>query len=263
MIKQLVVRALVIRWPIPVLIVVTLGLGLVFTVIVSALGPIDSSMSADLSTECATSAGPGSMPSASPTFGPPPGRSAGNSDTGFSPQQRECMDALCVQRIAIVLADQQTQAVGVAAEPAAVIAAIFRRAALTRAAGCPAPSTRETIDIVSATAGPSTPAISATAGRGPSTDTSATNCQTGSAATTSLPETLVAQSMCGQRVNPAAISIADLVYWEYLEQAPRRVGIAMGEGMMLTDDPATARLTLTALPQDSEVRVNRILGSDW
>ncbi|MEV5652530.1 hypothetical protein AB0L57_30135 [Nocardia sp. NPDC052254] len=76
-----------------------------------------------------------------------------------------------------------------------------------------------------------------------------------------LPETVAAQGVCGQRVDPAAASSGDLVFWDYQRHAPSRVGIVIGSEVMVTVDPATGGVVESVIPSGSAVRVKRVLGS--
>ncbi|AHH16396.1 hypothetical protein NONO_c15950 [Nocardia nova SH22a] len=76
-----------------------------------------------------------------------------------------------------------------------------------------------------------------------------------------LPDTVAAQGVCGQRVDPAAASAGDLVFWDYRRHAPTRVGIAVGSQLMVTVDPATGGVVESVFPSGGGVRVKRVLGS--
>ncbi|MEU6560592.1 hypothetical protein [Nocardia nova] len=76
-----------------------------------------------------------------------------------------------------------------------------------------------------------------------------------------LPDTVAAQGVCGQRVDPAAASAGDLVFWDYRGHAPTRVGIVVGSQLMVTVDSATGGVVESVLPSGSGVRVKRVLGS--
>jgi hypothetical protein len=85
--------------------------------------------------------------------------------------------------------------------------------------------------------------------------------QSGSAAVL-LPGTLAAQGLCGQRVATTAISPGDLVFWNYSNNAPTRVGVAVSASDIITSDPSTGRVVEQALPSGKDVRVKRVLASN-
>ncbi|MFC9897814.1 hypothetical protein ACFVMC_29345 [Nocardia sp. NPDC127579] len=75
-----------------------------------------------------------------------------------------------------------------------------------------------------------------------------------------LPKTVAGQGICGQRVDLSAVSAGDLVFWDYRDHAPTRVGVALGSGQIVSSDPTTDRITQEAMPTGSDVRVKRVLG---
>ncbi|WP_157170748.1 hypothetical protein [Nocardia araoensis] len=76
-----------------------------------------------------------------------------------------------------------------------------------------------------------------------------------------LPNTIAAQGACGQRVDPAAVSSGDLVFWDYRRNAPTQVGIAVSDTRLVTTDAATGELVELTIPSTYDVRVKRVLGS--
>lgn len=76
-----------------------------------------------------------------------------------------------------------------------------------------------------------------------------------------LPNTVAGQALCGQRVDPAAISAGDLVFWDYRRDAPTRVGVALTGERLVTDDPNTGRFALMPIPIGDDIRVKRVLDS--
>ncbi|MEU7634277.1 hypothetical protein AB0C34_30625 [Nocardia sp. NPDC049220] len=81
------------------------------------------------------------------------------------------------------------------------------------------------------------------------------------AAVVVLPDTVAAQAACGQRVDPAAVSAGDLVFWDYRNNAPTRVGIAVGATQLVTVDVTTGRYLALSVPSTNDVRVKRVLGT--
>jgi hypothetical protein len=77
-----------------------------------------------------------------------------------------------------------------------------------------------------------------------------------------LPDTLVAQGICGQRVDLTAVSPGDLVFWDHRDSAPTRVGVAVGPTELVTTDDTTGLVARQAIPVDADVRVKRVLPVD-
>ncbi|WP_327146921.1 hypothetical protein [Nocardia sp. NBC_01327] len=151
-------------------------------------------------------------------------------------------------------------------EPAAVTAAVIRQASsATTARDC---TLLTPADISNIAAEQNDSSARAT---GPSA-----KCPVAAAASVVvLPTTIAAQSFCGQRVDPAAVSSGDLVFWDYQNNAPQRVALAVGATNPPTTgqktqlpslqvavwDPASGQMTELTLPNDSGIRVKRFLGS--
>ncbi len=85
--------------------------------------------------------------------------------------------------------------------------------------------------------------------------------QLGEASVVVLPNTIAAQAACGQRVDPVAVSAGDLVFWNFRNNAPTQVGIAVGETRLVTTDAATGEFVELTIPSTNDVRVKRVLGS--
>ncbi|GAB2452398.1 NlpC/P60 family protein [Nocardia tengchongensis] len=158
-----------------------------------------------------------------------------------------------------------------------------RQAALTQASG-PANSKRQTLDPAALTAAvihsASTDSLTGTCqqtttGAGPrgtsaadgavaqddSTMTASPRCQDPVArAVIDLPDTLAAQSLCGQQVDPSAVSPGDLVFWGYRGYAPTRVGVSIGSARIVSCDPVSGQVTEASLPTGDDVRIKRVLG---
>ncbi len=77
-----------------------------------------------------------------------------------------------------------------------------------------------------------------------------------------LPSDIAAQGVCGQRVDTAAISPGDLVFWDYRSNAPTRVGIAVDATQIVTVDPDSGQVVEQVLPTRGDVRVKRVLKGD-
>ncbi|RDI54562.1 hypothetical protein [Nocardia mexicana] len=74
-----------------------------------------------------------------------------------------------------------------------------------------------------------------------------------------LPSTIAGQAVCGQRVDPFAMSPGDLVFWDYRSHAPTRVGVAVDAIHVVTSDPSTGQVVEQLLPSGRDVRVKRVL----
>ncbi|WP_433733127.1 hypothetical protein ACQP0C_12770 [Nocardia sp. CA-129566] len=77
-----------------------------------------------------------------------------------------------------------------------------------------------------------------------------------------LPSAIAAQGVCGQRVDAAAVSPGDLVFWDYRSNAPTRVGVAVDATQIITVDPDSGQVVEQVLPTGGDVRVKRVLKGD-
>lgn len=85
--------------------------------------------------------------------------------------------------------------------------------------------------------------------------------QLGEASVVVLPNTIATQAACGQRVDPVAVSPGDLVFWNYRNNAPTQVGIAVSDTRLVTTDATTGEFVELIIPSVNDVRVKRVLGS--
>ncbi|MFJ1461185.1 hypothetical protein [Nocardia wallacei] len=74
-----------------------------------------------------------------------------------------------------------------------------------------------------------------------------------------LPASVAGQAACGQRVAMAAMSAGDLVFWDFQDNAPTRVGVAVGGTQLVTVDPGTGQPVEQFVPATADVRVKRVL----
>jgi hypothetical protein len=80
-----------------------------------------------------------------------------------------------------------------------------------------------------------------------------------------LPDTVAAQGVCGQRVDLAvsagvtAVSAGDLAFWDHRDNAPTRVGVAVGPTELVTVDQTTGLVVRQPIPVGDDVRVKRVL----
>ncbi|MBF6470065.1 hypothetical protein IU427_33665 [Nocardia beijingensis] len=85
--------------------------------------------------------------------------------------------------------------------------------------------------------------------------------QLGEASVVVLPNTIAAQAACGQRVDPIAVSAGDLVFWNFRNNAPTQVGIAVSDTRLVTTDATTGECVELTIPSTNDVRVKRVLGN--
>ncbi|MEU1549355.1 hypothetical protein [Nocardia sp. NPDC005745] len=103
---------------------------------------------------------------------------------------------------------------------------------------------------------------SAAGGAGQSSGSARRACgQIGEASVVVLPNTIAAQGACGQRVDPSAVAAGDLVFWNYRNNAPTQVGIAVSDIRLVTTEATTGELVELTIPSANDVRVKRVLGS--
>ncbi|MBF6398080.1 hypothetical protein IU438_20065 [Nocardia cyriacigeorgica] len=98
-------------------------------------------------------------------------------------------------------------------------------------------------------------------------------------AAVALPDTIAGQGLCGQRVRSDAVSPGDLVFWDYRDNAPTRVGIAVeptrviatdpdtgeytaGYMRVVAADPATGEFAVLDVSSDSDARAKRVLAGE-
>ncbi|MFE7746298.1 hypothetical protein [Nocardia sp. NPDC057455] len=103
---------------------------------------------------------------------------------------------------------------------------------------------------------------SAAEGAGQSSGSARRACgELGDASVVVLPSTLAAQGACGHRVDPAAVSAGDLVFWNFRNNAPTQVGIAVSDTRLVTTGATTGGLVELPIPSANDVRVKRVLGN--
>ncbi|WP_433574705.1 hypothetical protein [Nocardia brasiliensis] len=79
-----------------------------------------------------------------------------------------------------------------------------------------------------------------------------------------LPELIADQALCGRPVDRAAISAGDLVFWDFRELAPKRVGVAVDATTVITVDPVdpvVAGVVRMTLSESTAIGVKRVLES--
>ncbi|WP_342217235.1 NlpC/P60 family protein, partial [Nocardia wallacei] len=74
-----------------------------------------------------------------------------------------------------------------------------------------------------------------------------------------LPVSVAGQAACGQRVAVSAMSAGDLVFWDFRDNAPTRVGVAVGGAQLVTVEPGTGQAVQQFVPANADVRVKRVL----
>ncbi|MBB5918776.1 cell wall-associated NlpC family hydrolase [Nocardia transvalensis] len=269
---------------------------LLLTMVVMITGSTTSALSSDFHYQCDSAIGPDASivgtanpgteaggdearysstetPSAAPTTNPYASLTVAPEDRNVSDWQRSCLTAMRqapyqlpplrtanvggVAQCAGQLALSKGQSGGGASAGSDDSAALARDviaeaslAALTGRCGGSGSSAAEPVPAPAATdqATESCARITRDAGAAPTTVT--------------LPGTVAAQAACGQRVAKSAMSAGDLVFWDFRNNAPTRVGVAVGGTQLVTVDPSTGRVVELAVPGDADVRVKRVLRGD-
>ncbi|WP_329412021.1 hypothetical protein OG563_06215 [Nocardia vinacea] len=297
MINRLLILAMIPAW-VWVILAVTTGLLGVIVILVLVVGGATSSIASDLHYQCDSAVGPdpaltetatptatadsgarsgrsAALPSAMPTTNPYAQLTFAPEDTSVSEWQRTCVSALksapyqaaplqtantgfvaeCAQKLALAQLGPSYETAagssgGLAADLAAMGRSVIYQASAASATGrCELPTAGggNRLEAGSGTQG------SATAGK-------PCGQLTAGAAVVELPNTLAGQASCGQRVDPAAVSAGDLVFWDYRNSAPTRSGIAVSRTEIITVDPVTGRTVEETMPTGRDVRVKRVLG---
>ncbi|MGV9411243.1 hypothetical protein ACWDOP_15105 [Nocardia sp. NPDC003693] len=288
MIRRLVVLATVPRWVVAVA-VVAAPVGFLFVVVVLAFGGMNSEVSADLRYQCDSAVGPDpsgspvtahratasartAVVTAPPSVNPYARLTTPSIASELSGWERACVAAMasapyqlpplstpntgvaadCARKIAVNLAAQSATITGSRPIDQGALAAVVipRASAAALGAGCTPLPGADSGDIAALLDENLDSAGRATPGCGSATSTGPLR----------LPNTAAAQSICGQRVDPAAVSPGDLVFWDYRGYSPARAGVAVGAGQLVTCDPSTGYVVLSDLPGRADVRVKRVLG---
>lgn len=298
MIGRLMFLAMVPAWAWLLLAVVS-GLGTVLVLLVLVVGGTTSAISADMHYQCdsavgpdpsqtetatprataASSSGAGAAPSTAPTVNPYAELTVAPDDTTASDWQRACASA--IHTAPYQLPPLQTTMSGLLGDCARELAINHAlKASAGSSDGAPSgPSsaaglTRDVIYQASAAAvtghcdptaqPPDTESVAPPArGASPQPGSAAVACGQSSSigkAVIVLPKTIAAQAACGQRVDPAAVSAGDLVFWDYRNNAPTRTGIALGATQVMTYDPYSGRFVEQSMPTGRDVRIKRVLG---
>ncbi|WP_227983752.1 hypothetical protein [Nocardia spumae] len=259
------------------------GLG---TVLVLAADSSGSAASADFRYQCDSALGPDEenvtdtdtdtgttetlQPSDIPTTNPYAGLTIAPDDPDISSWERDCVSAMqsapyqlpalrvsnagaavdCARQLALGQVGQQ---MGTAVLPKNVI---YQASAVwtTGSCGLLGAAPRDPAASAGRAGAEMAPAAE---GCGPSAQTPGT----GVSAVVVLPDTVAAQAVCGQRVEPDRASAGDLVFWDYRSHAPTRVGIAVSPAAVVTADPVSGGVVEIAMPSGNGVRVKRVLGS--
>ncbi|MFB8006005.1 hypothetical protein [Nocardia sp. NPDC056000] len=264
---------------------------LVLTFLVVVFGGIDSAVASDFDRQCevaipnpsatvtatvTVAASPVAAPvSPSLTANPYAELTFAADDTSVTDRQRACASAMrtavyqqrpplntratgaaarCAGETIAALVNRNSggAAGGAQVEPAAITAAVLHRISAATATGYCQPLTDAEAQSLSA----------ARSGRNPD------RCPLpGSGEVLVLPDSIAAQSLCGEQVATGAESPGDLVFWDYRANAPTRVGLAVEAGqstggsmVVVSWDPNSGRLLELAMPSGSGVRVKRVLG---
>lgn len=299
MIGRLLILAIIPVW-VWVVLVVTTGLFGVIVVLVLVVGGAMSATSADLHYQCDSAVGPdpsqtettaprttaasgsggAAGPSLAPTVNPYAELTVAPDDTTASDWQRACASAIRTAPYQLPpLQTTMSGLLGGCARELAINHAL--KASAGSADGAPSGSssaaglTRDVIYQASAAAvtgqcdptaqPPENTEPAAPPARGTSTQPGSAVAACGQSSSTGkaaivLPKTVAAQAACGQRVDPAAVSAGDLVFWDYRSNAPTRTGIALGATQVMTYDPYSVRFVEQSMPTGRDVRIKRVLG---
>ncbi|MQY23646.1 NlpC/P60 family protein [Nocardia macrotermitis] len=295
MVGQLVMLLLMLPSPVMIALVVVLLLGaLIVPLLWLALmaGSAASASSADLYYQCDSAIGPDpsatetvvpttagsatqdTLPSSVvPTTNPYASLTIAPDETDVSGWQRACVSAMpsapyqlpplstvnygpsvaCARQLALAATQQVPESgTGSAAESFAQSAQslIYLASNASGTGGCAA----GTAGMSARSSSPGTSASTVTSTGGScNTLTDAASLQV------ALPNTIAAQSRCGQRVDRNAVSPGDLVFWGYRDYAPTRMGIAVDGSRMVTSEPGSGQVVQEAIPTSSDVRVKRVL----
>ncbi|MEV6137042.1 hypothetical protein AB0L63_13490 [Nocardia sp. NPDC051990] len=299
MIGRLMFLAMVPAWAWLLLAAVS-GLGTVLVLLVLVVGGTTSAISADLHYQCDSAVGPdpsqtetatpraaaasgsgaGAAPSTAPTVNPYAELTVAPDDRTASDWQRACASA--IRTAPYQLPPLQTTMSGLLGDCARELAINHAlKASAGSADGAPSgPSSaaglmRDVIYQASAAAvtghcdpmtqppdntEPVTPPARGTSGQPGSAAVACGQSSSIGKAVIVLPKTVAAQAACGQRVDPAAVSAGDLVFWDYRSNAPTRTGIALGATQVMTYDAYSGRFVEQSMPTGRDVRIKRVLG---
>ncbi|TLG12430.1 hypothetical protein FEK35_10975 [Nocardia cyriacigeorgica] len=225
-------------------------------------------------------------PSDVPTTNPYASMTVAPDDTEISDWHRDCLSAMTSAPLQTPAS--RTTNTGFAVECARELALARVGARADGATSAPAEMTREVIYEASAALStarcvlPSGGDVSGSEGAASPTEQSRYTLPTGSCAQTAdqivvdLPNTIAGQGRCGQRVQLDAVSPGDLIFWDYRDHAPTRVGIAVNwtcaaadpataqctaavQPRVVTADPASGRFAVLEIPGDGDARAKRVL----
>ncbi|WP_280278443.1 hypothetical protein [Nocardia wallacei] len=287
--------ALIPTWGWIILVVVVLII-LIMLLVVVVTGSTTEALSSDFHYQCDSAIGPDSavvrteqpvpggdesryptqLPSAAPTTNPYASLTAAPDDKSVSAWQRTCLTAMraapyqlpplrsfnngpaseCARQLALskLQGGGSAQNAGGESNDAALARSVIAQASATLVTG--------RCDTGGATGQDAARSASA-AGAGGAGFT-----QGGCAAITNanvfptvvvLPVSVAGQAACGQRVAVSAMSAGDLVFWDFRDNAPTRVGVAVGGAQLVTVEPGTGQAVQQFVPANADVRVKRVL----
>ncbi|MEU4345548.1 hypothetical protein AB0H00_30565 [Nocardia sp. NPDC023852] len=282
-----------------VAILVTGGLFAIVIILVLIVGGATSAIASDLHYQCDSAVGPdpsqtvtvtraaaAALPTAptapatsassAPTTNPYAALTIAPDDSSASDWQRSCVTALkiapyqaqpllagnsgigaeCARELALTLAAAPASgaqdATGGRADAADLTRSIIYRASAAQSTG--------RCELVAGSAAAEPPAADSAGATGGSAQRACGQSDGVGSTVVVLPNTLAAQGACGQRVDPAAVSPGDLVFWDYRRNAPTHAGIAVSATQLVTIDATTGRCVEVSMPSTSDVRVKRVLG---
>ncbi|WP_306360009.1 hypothetical protein [Nocardia sp. CC227C] len=256
--------------PFPVLVMIVFALMIIGALLLVSLviGTAGQSASADLHYQCDTAIGPDPSLTETPVTSPVTATAAATvsappstnpyaaitldpDDTEVSQWQRDCVEAMRSAPYQLpALRMPNTDPTGACAGQLAMTLDGRRWGAGAEGVSGAADLPRSVVYSAELSATTGTCALVAA----PTPDPSRSGCAP------VLPITIAGQGLCGQRVDPSAVSAGDLVFWEYRNNAPTRVGVVVGDGWIVTGDPSAGGFVRQAVPDGDDVRVKRVLG---
>ncbi|MFJ9370080.1 hypothetical protein ACIRRA_37460 [Nocardia sp. NPDC101769] len=162
--------------------------------------------------------------------------------------------AECARQAALAQLNRDTKANSRVVDQAVMTAAVIRTASLGALSGVCRPATTADTDSRQSGVGESPVAQD---------DSATARCQDpATRAVIVLPETLGVQGFCGQRVEPSAVSLGDLVFWDYAHRGhvPGRVGVWIGPNLIVSSDPVSGQAQESEMPTGRDVLIKRVLG---
>ncbi|CCF62146.1 hypothetical protein GV791_25250 [Nocardia cyriacigeorgica] len=203
-----------------------------------------------------------------PTTNPYASLTVASGDTEITEWRRDCISAMasaplqtpatsktntgfaveCARELALMRVGSQAEPLDSA--PAAMVREVIYQASAALTSGrcdTPAGDTSEPV-------GAGVPA-----GQAEYTHPTGSCAQNSESTVVELPSRLADQGLCGQRVQLDAVSPGDLIFWDYRQHAPTRVGVAVDQTRVVTADPSTGQFAVIEIPAGGDARAKRVL----